>query len=348
MSARLPRLAFIVAVALATLGSASASADDTSLRACWSADALAGKPGENVSRKHNRSFDAPPSDGWLVDPKEDAPTGAIGAIRRVKLPPGKKLIALTFDLCEQPGEIAGYEGEIIDYLRRENVKATFFAGGKWMRSHDERTQQLMADPLFEIGNHSEAHRNLRLLEGAKLHDEVVGPQRAYEAIRTRLGETQCAIARPAAMQSVPQRIKLFRFPYGACNERALHEVHDQRLLAIQWDISTGDPSPLQSSAAIVRAMLRAKPGSIILNHANGRGWHTAAALPIAIEKLRQMGYEFVTVSELLAAGEPVVTPDCYDSRPGDTNRYDNLARRPRAPLQKPGSASPLSPTTLFQ
>ena len=55
-----------------------------------------------------------------------------------------------------------------------------------MRSHEVRAQQLMADPLFEIGNHSEAHRNLRLLQDAKLHNEVIGPRRAYEAIRMRL------------------------------------------------------------------------------------------------------------------------------------------------------------------
>ncbi|MEI9902062.1 MAG: polysaccharide deacetylase family protein [Hyphomicrobium sp.] len=330
MRARLPRLAIVVA-AVSCLGAAPAMAADSSLLACWSTDALAGKPGENISRKHNRSFDAAPTDGWLLDPKVAATGSPLGAVRRVNLPPGKKLIALTFDLCEQPGEIAGYEGEIIDYLRRSNVKATFFAGGKWMRSHEERTQQLMADPLFELGNHSEAHRNLRLLDGVRLSNEVIGPQRAFEDIRTRLAETQCAIDRPVAMQSVPARLTLFRFPYGACNERALRAVRDQGLSAIQWDISTGDPSPLQSSGAIVRAMLRAKAGSIILNHANGRGWHTAAAIPIGVEKLRKMGFEFVTVSELLAAGAPVVTPDCYDSRPGDTDRYDHpLGLKPPA------------------
>ena len=47
-----------------------------------------------------------------------------GAIRRVKLPAGsRKLIALTFDLCEQPGEVAGYDGKIIDYLRAQGIKA---------------------------------------------------------------------------------------------------------------------------------------------------------------------------------------------------------------------------------
>jgi peptidoglycan/xylan/chitin deacetylase (PgdA/CDA1 family) len=337
------RQRFLLLAALMGVGGPAAFAapnDGSLLNACWTPQALASNPAEKLSRKRDRSFDTPPLEGWLANPAAPAPSGALGAVRSVKLPPGKKLIALTFDLCEQPGEVAGYDGAIIDYLRREKIKATFFAGGKWMRSHEERTHQLMSDPLFELGNHSEAHRNLRLLEGKRLHDEVAGPQRAYEAIRARLAQSQCAMAHSDAVQSIAPRLNLFRFPYGACNERALREVHDQGLRAIQWDVSTGDPTPQQSAAAIIRAMSLARPGSIILNHANGRGWHTATALPIAIAKLRKQGFEFVTVSELLAAGEPVVVPGCYDSRPGDTNRYDQVVRGARPPQQKPWTPWP--------
>ena len=48
------------------------------------------------------------------------------------------MIALTFDLCETDGSVAGYDGRIVDLLRAEGVKATFFAGGKWMETHPER------------------------------------------------------------------------------------------------------------------------------------------------------------------------------------------------------------------
>jgi hypothetical protein len=65
-----------------------------------------------------------------------------------------------------------------------------------------------------------------------------------------------------------------------------------------------------------------RPGSIIIGHANGRGVHTAAALPIAIPALKAKGFQFVTVSELLAAGRPVMVDSCYDSKPGDTDKYD--------------------------
>ena len=238
---------------------------------------------------------------------------------------------MTFDLCEQPGEVAGYDGGIVDYLRKEHVKATFFAGGKWLRSHEERARQLMADPLFEIANHSEAHRNLRQLNGSRLPDEILGPQRAYATIRTALSQSQCAREHQDAMSRVPAAPTLFRFPYGACNGAAIDAVNKLGLTAIQWDLATGDPVPATSANAIAQTMLhRALPGSIVVSHANGRGWHTAEGLALAIPKLRAKGFEFVTVSELLAAGKPVVEQRCYDNHPGDTDRYDFiLAHRAR-------------------
>jgi hypothetical protein len=93
------------------------------------------------------------------------------------------------------------------------------------------------------------------------------------------------------------------------------------LLPIQWDVSSGDPTASQSAAGITQNVLEGvRPGSIVLFHANGRGWHTEAALPDIIAGLKARGYEFVTVTELLAAGEPVMSATCYDSRPGDVDR----------------------------
>ncbi len=249
-----------------------------------------------------------------------------GAIRRVDLKPGsKKLIALTFDFCEQTGEIAGYDGTIVDYLRDRQIKATLFMGGKWMMTHPERAQQLIAHPPFELANHGWTHRNARLLDGPALHDEIVRPQAAYEEMRSRLAARQCVKGQEQTMSAIPRRMGLYRFPFGACNPASLEAVGNAGLLAIQWDVSSGDPAPGQSAAAIAAGVLRqVKPGSIVLFHANGRGAHTAEALPILIPKLKAQGYEFATVGELMAAGKPVITPTCYDSRPGDTDRYDRL------------------------
>jgi peptidoglycan/xylan/chitin deacetylase (PgdA/CDA1 family) len=345
----------LAVVALVVLTSGSAFAGSRALQsACFADDVLHAIDGERQPVKGDHDFDKFASAKDELAPHTAIDPGMRGAIRRVDLPKGEKLIALTFDLCEQRGEVAGYDGDIFDYLRRENVKATLFAGGKWMRSHQARTEQLMTDPLFELANHSETHRNLRLLDSAEVQNEINAPQRAFEHARQRLSSTQCAANAPEGLAAIPPRLTMFRFPFGACNAASLAAVNDAGLLAIQWDLSTGDPDPHQSAAAIANAMIHyVHPGSIIIGHGNGRGWNTAAALPIAIPKLKAMGYQFVTVSELLARGTPVITDTCYDSHPGDTDRYDFLSGlhgKGKVPGQHPGEpdALPSAPTVDAQ
>lgn len=325
-----------VMVSAALLAAPAVAADRTALRdRCWSPAALSGSVEEKKSIKGLHAFDQPPA-AMTLAPHAQVPKEWRGAIRRVKLPPGKKMVALTFDMCELPGEVAGFDAALVDYLRANAIKATFFSGGKWMRSHSERTRQLMADPLFEIGNHAEAHRNLRLLAGNALKEEIEGPQRAYELQRAALAGSQC-VRGDDGFTTIPPRVGLFRFPFGACNQASLDAVNDAGLLAIQWDLSTGDPVPAQSADAIAQVMLRAKPGAIIIAHGNGRGFHTAEALAIAIPQMKARGYEFVTVSELLAQGTPEISATCYNTRPGDTDKYD-MFFNPRPPRPENKSA----------
>ena len=138
----------------------------TAAAVCWTPDDLAHRPGDEKVQKRVKAALIPPPKGALAG---YSPLPQRGVVRRVKLAPGKRLIALTFDLCEQPSEIAGYQGGIVDFLRKNHVKATFFFGGKWMLSHRDRAQQLMADNLFEVANHTWAHRNLRNLTGSRAH-----------------------------------------------------------------------------------------------------------------------------------------------------------------------------------
>jgi peptidoglycan/xylan/chitin deacetylase (PgdA/CDA1 family) len=350
------RFAFALTLGLSGLAVATPGlAGDAAVQhACFSDAALAGAAGEERAAKGNRSFDAPIKLGDFK-PASAVPDGLRGAIRRVDVPGGEKVVALTFDLCEQRGEVAGYDGRIFDYLRQQGVKATFFAGGKWIVSHRARTEQLMLDPLFEIGNHTETHANLRLLAPAAVRQQVMAPQKAYAEARADLTANQCLASSPNAARDIPEQPKVFRFPYGACNDASMKAVNDAGMLAIQWDVATGDPDPHTSAQRIADAMVNeTKPGSIIVNHANGRGWHTAEALLIAIPKLKAKGYKFVTVSELVAMGKPVITAECYDRKPGDTNRYDflgalqhplNATSKPQAvvasgPAQRAAAAKP--------
>jgi peptidoglycan/xylan/chitin deacetylase (PgdA/CDA1 family) len=304
---------------------------------CWTPDQLRGTAAEIAPRAGAPGARVAPP-GQPTAPFTATPAALRGAIRRVTLPEGKKLVALTFDLCEAGHEIAGYDGRIIDYLRDNGVKATFFTGGKWLLTHPERTRQLIADPQFEMANHGWRHANFRNLAGKSLHDEIGFAQAAYEKMRAGAAERRCLGPGSTPLESAPERMRLLRFPYGTCSPEALGAVAEAGLLAVQWDVATGDPDPHQSARTIASRVLRSvRPGSIILGHANGRGWRTADALPLFVPVLRNQGYEFVTVSELLAAGQPEIVNRCYDLVAGDTERW--VAARNRSAVSRPASGS---------
>lgn len=323
----------IAAVAASTLSVLQLSAFTSGVAAaemCWSSQELRAAEGDqDIRRNLSRAFVPVPRSATLPAPATFRPVR--GAVRRVTLPPGApKLVALTFDVCEEPYEVAGYAGKLVDYLRDQSVKATFFAGGKWMLTHPTRAEQLMSDPLFEVANHSWEHRNFRIVPPERLEDEIRGAQAAYEATRAQLVTRQCLSRDGNAIQkAAPSRMSLFRFPFGACNDKALEAVGENGLVAVQWDVASADPDPHVTAPAMASAVIRrARPGSIVLFHANGRGWHTAEALPVIVAGLAARNFKFVTVTELLnyPGAKWEVSETCYDSRPGDTERYDGLAR----------------------
>ena len=136
----------IVAVVLSSSLPLHAESDSMSGNYCWAADQLRAKSSEAKVKITRRAYRSVPAGSVTERWAGFKPTGKV--IRRVELPPGKKLVAFTFDLCEQPFEIAGYQGDIVDLLREHKVQATFFAGGKWLLTHPERAAQLVGDPLF--------------------------------------------------------------------------------------------------------------------------------------------------------------------------------------------------------
>jgi peptidoglycan/xylan/chitin deacetylase (PgdA/CDA1 family) len=309
------------------------------LQSCWAPGGLAGRPEEKLSRWQRQQPPFPAA----AQPTA-TPSSVIGTVRRVKLPPGRKLVAVTFDLCEAASEVAGYDGGVIDYLRANKVKATLFAGGKWMVHHSERAEQLIADPLFEIGTHAWSHANLHVATGKAVDDEIGGGIAAFGETRQALGARSCARQSTADLTRIPAAPKLFRFPFGTCSPEALAAVAREGQIAIQWDVVTGDPDRNITAAGIAQAVLaESKPGSIIVAHANGRGLHTAEALALFVPQMRARGYEFVTVSELMAAGTPEVASSCYERHPGDNARYDVVARVHKDPQGRDAPAGKVPP-----
>lgn len=199
-------------------------------------------------------------------------------------PQDKLYVALTFDAGQSPDYPAGYDKGIERVLIETQTPATIFLGGDWMQEnqlHKDKTKELYYNPLFELGNHGFAHLDFASITVAEMHPEI--------------DETQRIMWELTGFQPT-----LFRFPYGTYTEEALEVVQDHGLRAIQWDVVSGDPDPnITAEAMIPWVLQQVQPGSIIIMHMNGRGWHTAEALPTIIETLKGDGYEFVTVSELL-------------------------------------------------
>jgi len=288
----------------------------------WTDSQLAGQPGERQGGHLTAPDVTPPARTVPQHASPPLAQGLRGSIRRVDTA-GEKLVALTFDLCELADKTAGYDYEIVDYLRQEKVAATFFAGGKWMRSHPERAMQLMSDPLFEVGSHAWTHGNFGVLSPDKMRDQVLWTQAQYELLRDQLAARAASTNMGQMMAKVPQAIAVFRFPYGRCRPEALDLLAGQGIAAIQWDVNTMDPWRGQSAQAIAKVVeSQVRPGSMVIGHANGFGWHEAEALRLYIPVLKAKGYRFVTVSQLLASGKPVVAQECFDAKPGDTAVYD--------------------------
>ncbi|WP_188575267.1 polysaccharide deacetylase family protein [Azorhizobium oxalatiphilum] len=291
---------------------------------CYAPDVLRAVPGEEKVQPHTTSGNTLTE--RLLPTPQPVPAALSGSIRRVTLPAGVKMVALTFDLCEASSEVSGYDGALVDYLREQSVAATFFAGGKWMTSHPARASQIIADPQFEVGNHTWSHANMSVTSGASMERQVEDADMAFANRRAGAEAAGCRLPQ------VPERTRLFRFPYGSCSPQAMAYVNETGHLAIQWDVDSGDPAFL-GAKGMAQSMLNAiKPGSIVLMHANGRGKQTAEALRILIPALKAKGYQFATVSQLLAAGTPVIASTCYSERPGDTRVYDDAARAGRRVL----------------
>jgi peptidoglycan/xylan/chitin deacetylase (PgdA/CDA1 family) len=299
-------------------------------RPCWTPAELSGSPREEKSIKGVSARRVPPREQALP-PALKLDEAMHGVIRRVQIPGAAKLVALTFNLNEHADEIGGYDGRLIDYLRQQQVRATFFVGGKWMTTHNLRARQLMADPLFEIGNNSWIRRDLRKEEPEPLTDEVEDAERAYQKLRRDYYEMACVASLEKGTGPAPAlRMHLFRFPDDVCNARALAAINDAGLTVIQWDVNVGSPARLQSGpGGLALAKLRVRPGSIVQFHADGSAPQTAEALQVLIPWLRSEGYRFVTVSELLRqpGAQLEKTADCSyragSEKPSRSRRRDS-------------------------
>jgi peptidoglycan/xylan/chitin deacetylase (PgdA/CDA1 family) len=194
-------------------------------------------------------------------------------------------VALTFDLCPTRPTME-LDDRIVDALVARRAHATFFVSGRWARAEPDAVRRLAREPLFEIGNHSYHHPHLGRL--------------ADEAIRQELVITQ------DALRDLGATSRVFRAPFGEVDARIARIAADVGLRTIEYDVISGDPGATATRSWLVRTVVgHARPGSIVIMHANHRRFATADAVPEIVDGLRARGFQLVTVSELLAPAGPV-------------------------------------------
>lgn len=202
------------------------------------------------------------------------------------LPTTDRVIALTFDACEA-GQPVSFDRGVLDYLLERKIPFTVFATGRFVETNRADIEALSKLDFIEIENHSWSHPNTMNHFTA-------------EAVLKQVERAQVAIEEVTGR--APQ---FFRFPAGNYNQAGLEALEDRGLKVIHWRWATGDPDPHESANALFnRVTTKVQPGDIVIFHINGRGVHTAEALPRIIEQLEADGYRFVLVSDYIGTPKP--------------------------------------------
>lgn len=194
-------------------------------------------------------------------------------------PSTKREVALTFD--DAPDD--RFTPKVLDVLKKEGVKATFFVVGNRAEAHPDIVKR-MADEGHVIGNHSYDHANLPKLTDDKFREQIT---KTDNVIRRFTGYTP----------------NLIRPPYGNLSEQQIQWLASQHKKIINWNVDSLDWKGLSAEQVETNVLAQVHPGSIILQHsAGGQGEDltgTINALPGIISKLRADGVKLVTVPELL-------------------------------------------------
>ncbi|MBC8101872.1 MAG: polysaccharide deacetylase family protein [Cytophagales bacterium] len=186
---------------------------------------------------------------------------------------GKKRVALTFD----DGPHAATTQAILDILKRSRVPATFFFVGTMAERHPELVRAAFRDG-HSIGNHTFHHVTMVKLSEADAVTEIKA----------------CGNVLKAATGVSPH---LFRPPGGQYHSVIAEDAAALGYHTILWTCDPGDYQRLHPATIAQRTLKTVTPGGIILLHSGVT--ETLRALPYIIQSLREAGYTFVTVDEML-------------------------------------------------
>lgn len=191
----------------------------------------------------------------------------------------KKIVALTFD--DGPWN-ARYTNKVIQILDKLNVKATFFINGRGIENNPEDAKHLVAAG-HELGNHSYSHDRLIF--------------KSYDRIKREIENTNSLIRSVGFSGEI-----FFRPPYGKKLLILPYYLNQNGITTVTCDVEPESYKKHSKSADSIADYVidKSKSGSIILLHVMGSKNSTAReSLPLIIHGLRNKGFRFVKLSELM-------------------------------------------------
>lgn len=187
----------------------------------------------------------------------------------------KKQIALSFDAAWGNEDTQ----KILEILKKHDIKVTFFMTGGWVESFPDDVKSIY-EAGHDLGNHSENHKDMPTLSNEQQTEELM---KVHNKVKELTG----------------YEMFLFRPPYGSYNNNLVLNAKKIGYYTIQWDVDSLDWKNYGVDS-IIKTVTQHKHlgnGSIILCH-NG-AQYTAEALDTLITTLKDAGYEFVPISELI-------------------------------------------------
>jgi len=217
---------------------------------------------------------APKPEGWTV-PVRDTYT-------RVRT--SRKVVAITFDDGPHPENTP----RLLDMLKERKIKATFYVVGNMVKYNPQLLARMIAEG-HEIGNHTVTHDTLSSMSDESLLAEL---RAAHDQIIEACGVAPMTMRPPGGAIKKDQK------------ELMLRELGYPTIL---WSVDPEDwkrPGPAVVTSRLVNG---ASPGGILLVHDLHKP--TVDAMPGTLDQLLAQGYEFVTMTELIALDEPEPEPE---------------------------------------
>ncbi|WP_053375767.1 polysaccharide deacetylase family protein [Paenibacillus sp. FJAT-27812] len=171
-----------------------------------------------------------------------------------------------------------YIDSILNTLKRENVKATFFLDGSWLKKNADIAKKIQADG-HEMSNHAYTHPDMRALSRQDQYNQIA--------------KTEALLKSTLNVDN-----KWFAPPSGSFNQATVQIAEEQGLKTVLWTIDTVDWQKPPADSIVRKISSKLEPGALILMHPTAS---SRDALPGMIAAAKAKGYAVGTVSETLSS-----------------------------------------------